>query len=73
MEGENRFVWILTYGGPEGIAARDPPYYDPAERKSLRPDPVTRIESARTWIMSRFEATRRFDPIRADWVYPWRK
>src|SRR6266571_2883034 len=32
----NRFIWILSYDGPEGFEARDSAYYDSLDRKSTR-------------------------------------
>ena len=51
VRGENKFVWILTYGGPEGFEARDAAYYASPDRKLLHPDPAPLIEKAETWFM----------------------
>ena len=48
VESENKFLWILTYEGPERFEARDAAYYDSAERKALDPDPAPLIEEAET-------------------------
>jgi hypothetical protein len=49
---ENKFVWIMSYDGPEGFAARDKVYYDSPERHALRPDPAPLIEHAETYMMT---------------------
>ena len=51
VEGENMFVWVLTYDGPDGFEARDAAYYSSPERASLTPDPAPLIEKAETWFM----------------------
>ncbi len=51
VRGENRFVWILTYDGPESWEAKDSAYYASPERKALNPDPAVYIGKAETWIM----------------------
>src|SRR5438309_1529260 len=51
VEGENKFVWVLTYDGPDGFEARDAAYYSSPERASLTPDPAPLIEKAETWFM----------------------
>ncbi len=52
VRGENTFVWILAYDGPEGFEARDAAYYASEERKALRPDPAPLIETAETYTMT---------------------
>lgn len=52
VTGENKFVWILSYDGPEGFRARDEAYYASAERKAMHPDPAPLIDSAETYIMT---------------------
>ena len=51
VDGENKFVWVLTYDGPDGFEARDAAYYGFPERASLTPDPAPLIEKAETWFM----------------------
>lgn len=48
VRGEDRFVWLLTYDGPEGFEARDAAYYASEERKALRQDPAPLIEKGET-------------------------
>jgi NIPSNAP protein len=52
VPGENTFVWILRYDGPEGFESRDAAYYDSEDRKGLHPDPAPLIENAETHLMT---------------------
>ena len=55
---ENRFIWILSYDGPDGFEARDAAYYDSPERKSMTPDPATLIEKAESrFVTAAMDAT----------------
>ena len=49
---ENRFVWILSYDGPETWEAANAAYYDSDERKALGPDPAKLIAEVQTWFIS---------------------
>lgn len=49
---DNGFVWILSYGGSEGYAARDAEYYASDERRSLDPDPARHIAEMETAIVA---------------------
>ncbi len=44
VDGQDEFVWIMGYDGPEGFAAADRDYYQSAERKAMTPDPAQYIE-----------------------------
>src|SRR5262245_3879464 len=44
MKDENKFVWILTYDGPDSWDARNKAYYESPERKALNPDPAQLID-----------------------------
>jgi hypothetical protein len=46
IEGEDTFVWLLRYDGPDTFDAADARYYESAERSSLDPDPAAWFESA---------------------------
>jgi hypothetical protein len=37
---DDRFVWLVTYGGPGGFEAADDAYYASPEREALDPDPA---------------------------------
>jgi hypothetical protein len=47
----NEFLWVLSYDGPEGFAAKDSAYYASAERGALDPDPVQFIARAERWFV----------------------
>lgn len=51
VPAERRFVWIVSYEGPEGFEARDRAYYASEERKALAPDPARHLEETRHWLM----------------------
>lgn len=40
---EDRFVWIVSYDGPDGWEAANRAYYESPERKAMRPDPASFI------------------------------
>jgi len=48
----NRFIWILSYDGPDGFEARDSAYYVSSDRKSMKPDPAPLIEKAESWFVT---------------------
>jgi len=48
----NRFVWLLSYGGPGSFQDADAAYYASPEREALRPDPAELIEESETYLMS---------------------
>ena len=52
VRGEDTFVWILSYDGPEGFEARDAAYYASPERRALRADPAPLIEKSDTFLMA---------------------
>ena len=45
---QNRFVWLLTYDGPEDWETKDRAYYASPERAALDPDPAKLIEEIDT-------------------------
>jgi hypothetical protein len=47
IPSESRFVWIVSYDGPDGWEAANRDYYDSAERKALDPDPASFITEQR--------------------------
>jgi hypothetical protein len=51
IDGEDRFVWILAYGGPLAWKEADAAYYGSAERRALDPDPARHIANADQWLM----------------------
>ncbi len=52
LREKNEFVWIISYDGPEGFAARDAAYYASPERKALTPDPGRHLEHVDTRLMT---------------------
>lgn len=51
VRDENRFVWILSYEGEEGIEAANRRYYDSPARASMQPDPARHLEKSETIVM----------------------
>ncbi len=49
---ENRFLWILGYGGPmKSFAEADRAYYDSGERRSVLPDPARHLAKTEATMM----------------------
>lgn len=48
---ENRFVWILSYDGPEGFEAANDRYYASPARLALQPDPARHLVEQETMVM----------------------
>ena len=48
IPSESRFVWIVSYDGPDGWEAANREYYDSPERKAMDPDPASLITEQRT-------------------------
>jgi hypothetical protein len=46
VSSQNKFVWIVSYDGPEGFRVRDQEYYASDDRKALHPDPAPLIAEA---------------------------
>jgi hypothetical protein len=51
VEDEDRFVWILGYGGADGWHAADAAYYASAERRAMDPDPARHLLDRDEWMM----------------------
>ena len=43
VKEKNKFIWILSYDGPEGFEAKDSAYYASQGRTTLKPDPADYI------------------------------
>jgi hypothetical protein len=54
VPGEDRFVWLVTYHGPETFEAADERYYASPERQRLDPDPAQ-------WVVG--QTTLWLDPV----------
>ena len=39
VERTNKFVWLISYEGPESWEAKEEAYYSSAERKEMEPNP----------------------------------
>ena len=48
---KNKFIWILSYEGPEGFAARDSAYYASQARTTLQPNPADYIADAENYFI----------------------
>ena len=53
IEEPDRFVWILSYSGPQSWEDVDRAYYSSPERKALDPDPARHLVSTEHWLMHR--------------------
>jgi len=52
VRGENRFLWILSYGGPmKSFAEADKAYYNSKDRKSVFPDPARHLVKTEAMMM----------------------
>ena len=47
VPAEDRFVWIMTYDGPDDWETANKVYYDSPARKAVDPDPAKLIVSQR--------------------------
>lgn len=52
MKEKNKFIWILSYDGPEGFEAKDSAYYASQARTTLTPDPADYIADAEKYFIS---------------------
>ena len=48
---KNKFIWILSYDGPEGFEAKDSLYYASQARTTLKPDPAEYIADAEKYFI----------------------
>ncbi len=48
---ENRFVWVVSYDGPEGFEAASDAYYASPEREAMDPSPAVFIAQAETTML----------------------
>jgi hypothetical protein len=47
IPAEGKFVWVVSYDGPDGWEAANKRYYESPERKALDPDPASFIVTQR--------------------------
>jgi hypothetical protein len=52
VKEKNKFIWILSYDGPEGFEAKDSAYYGSQARTTLKPDPAEYIADAEKYFIS---------------------
>src|SRR4030095_10152256 len=52
VKEKNKFIWILSYEGPEGFEAKDSAYYGSQARTILKPDPAEYIADAEKYFIS---------------------
>jgi len=48
---KNKFIWILSYDGPEGFVAKDSAYYASQARATLQPDPADYIADSENYFI----------------------
>lgn len=48
VESENRFVWLLEYGGDDYEAANEA-YYASPERQAVEPEPTRHLAATEHW------------------------
>lgn len=51
MEGQSKFVWLLSYDGPEAWEEKEAAYYASQERQTLDPDPRLFIANVEQWFL----------------------
>lgn len=54
-EQDSRFIWIISYEGPESFESKDRAYYESPARKSLEPDPARLIVKSEHVVMTPVE------------------
>ena len=52
VQEKNRFIWILSYDGPDGFEAKDSAYYASQSRTSLKPDPADYIADSEKYFIN---------------------
>lgn len=52
IKEKNKFIWILSYDGPEGFEAKDSAYYASQARTTLKPDPAEYIADSEKYFIS---------------------
>ena len=64
VKEKNKFIWVLSYDGPEGFEAKDSAYYASEKRKILDPDPAQYIADVEKYFI---EAVRQlFEAVTAE-------
>ena len=52
VKEKNKFIWILSYEGPEGFEAKDSAYYASQARITLKPDPADYIADVEKYFIN---------------------
>ena len=52
VQEKNKFIWILSYDGPEGFEAKDSAYYASQARTTLQPDPADYIADSEKYFIN---------------------
>lgn len=52
VEGQNKFVWIVSYDGPETWEAKEEAYYGSSDRRALDPDPAQYLMKTESWFIT---------------------
>jgi hypothetical protein len=52
VQEKNKFIWILSYDGPEGFEAKDSAYYASQARTTLKPDPAEYIADVEQYFIN---------------------
>jgi hypothetical protein len=52
VQEKNKFIWILSYDGPDGFEAKDSAYYASQSRTSLKPDPADYIADSEKYFIN---------------------
>jgi hypothetical protein len=55
VDGQDEFVWILRYSGPNSYEAANRSYYESPERKALDPDPARHLVATAHRLMTPVE------------------
>ena len=51
IDAEDKFVWILAYGGEQDWGEADAAYYGSEERKAVDPEPTRHLLATEHWMM----------------------
>ena len=51
VKEKNKFIWILSYDGPEGFVTKDSLYYASQARITLQPNPADYIADAENYFL----------------------
>ena len=52
VQEKNKFIWIVSYDGPEGFEAKDSAYYASQSRTTLKPDPADYIADSEKYFIN---------------------